>query len=60
MSSAWPDYSQSPEKPDVCPRCGKAWEVGDWPFCSGDPADHEQPNYTWHWGEGGPYTRKGA
>lgn len=24
----------------LCPRCGHGIQLGEWPFCKGDPADH--------------------
>lgn len=26
-----------------CPKCGEFYEIGDWPLCNGDPANHVPP-----------------
>lgn len=35
--------------PVECPLCGKELEVGDWPFCDGNPEDHSK-DITYHFG----------
>ena len=43
-----------------CPRCGRILKPGDWPWCQGKPDDHLEPHYTFTWGKGGAFTRKGT
>jgi hypothetical protein len=36
---------------DACPRCGRVLKQGEWPWCKGNPADHDgKPAYGWRMG----------
>lgn len=33
----------------VCSNCGGTYNIGDWPFCRGNPAEHARPRGLQQW-----------